>query len=502
MSNNAPTNAELVAWLRSLSSNQLRNMNFRVNGTPRTKKFGKREAENFLTNMYLGKNRRQYVISKKKGLNAVTVNLGRNRERKPPNVYKPGNVGTREVVEPPVVPKRKAGLGGIAKSALALGFVAAPQVVIPATAAIWGGKKLATAGAKAVGRRVAPNVAPVVEAAIGSYSQGPQAAAEAAWNTIPLNKKNLVVNIATNKFKYISGYNNRAGYVKNLANATKQTVRNKNINRYKQNLKNKGLLILANYFAEQIGYKNKVNTDRIDAIIKELMSLKEAVSNTKSTQNKYTYGYKMGKLLGELITSYTKLPAGSGKYRNVRNGAIAGVLEHVFSKNISNTVRRIILVASDPEKQHLIGQNVERLTTFGTPAVKAGMKAWAGNLPGAAKEVFLPSSQNKQLYVAFNQGPNAAAARYIENELSGVAGAYLSNVAKKAAKKIFMEYMASRAPLPGETPERFRNKMKKLAINAASQVTEPVVRNIGGPLLRAQLAATNRYYNIKSRLGY
>jgi hypothetical protein len=149
-------------------------------------------------------------------------------------------------------------------------------------------------------------------------------------------------------------------------------------------------------------------------------------------------------------------------------------------------------------KQNILKQNLQKLVSYGTPAVKAGVRAWAGNLQGATKEVFLPTSQYQQQFLALNKGPNAAAASY----LLGAAGNALTAPAKQLAIRILKNYLETRAPLNGETPNRFRNRMKKLAIEAASSAVEPVGRRVAGPLLTAQRVATNKYYNIKTRLGF
>ena len=309
------------------------------------------------------------------------------------------------------------------------------------------------------------------------------------------------VNFVMNKVKTALG-TNRSRYFNNISDLLKQSANFRNFPNYQTNLKNAGLLAFSNYLAEQIGYANNANTRKIDAIIRKLITLKQAIINNPNSKNKFNYGYEMGQLLGDLIMSYTKLPAGSGRYKNVGNGALAGILEHTVGKNTSNTVRRVILLTKDPARQNILKQNLQKLVSYGTPAVKAGVRAWAGNLPGAAKEVFLPTSQYKQQFLALNKGPNAAAASYLQGEVLGAAGNALTGPAKQLATRLLKNYLETRAPLNGETPNRFRNRMKKLAIETANAAVDPLARRVAGPLLTAQRVATNKYYNLKTRMGY
>ena len=341
----------------------------------------------------------------------------------------------------------------------------------------------------------------ITKEALAAYKKnGAKEAALTAGSMYAQKYPNKVNNVM-NKVKNVLG-TNRNAYFNSISNLLKQSAEFRNIPNYQRNLKNAGLLAFSNYMAEQIGYTNNSNTRKIDAIIRKLMSLKQTIINKPNSKNKFNYGYEMGRLLGDLITSYSKLPAGSGRYKNVGNGALAGVLEHTVGKNTSNAVRRVIVLYRDPTKQNVLRQNLQRLVSYGTPAVKAGVRAWAGNLPGATKEVFLPTSQYQQQFMALNKGPNAVAASYIQGELLGAAGTALTGPAKQLAMRLLKNYIETRAPLNGETPNRFRNRMKKLAIEAASAAVIPVGRRVAGPLLTAQRVATNKYYNLKTRMGY
>lgn len=468
MANNTPSNNELLAWLMSLNPNQVKAMMFITSKGQVKKKMGKNTATNVI------QTHRQYVINKFKGKNGQ-ANLGRQRNRRPPNrLISSENASisrntqealARGLQPQPPVKKNKGSLWTVANAAFHGGALLAGPVGLGALAVRHGAPRIFSA-------KAGPNVTRATGAVLRAIPGGGAAIAEAGWNAIPLNKKNSAVNLGVNKFKYVSGYGNRWGYLTNLASSTKRTIRNRNLNTYKQNIKNKGLLILSNYLAEQIGYKENANTRKIDAIVKKLISLKNAVANTKSQQNKYNYGHQLGELIGDLIVAYGKLPAGSGKYRNLSNGAIAGVLDHVFNKNKSNMIRRAIVIARNQTRSNKFTAPLKVAAEHAGAVASAGLAAYTGNynsaLRGAGLHFSAPTTQNRFNLIASTQGPEAALQDWASGQLISLGTTKLKNT----ARYLFNTWLETHSALPGENQatflERLMRNAKKAATNKAA----------------------------------
>jgi hypothetical protein len=481
MANNTPSNNELHAWLMSLKANQVQAMKFSTStGGLVKRKMGKNTATNVI------QTQRQYVINKFKGKNGQ-ANLGRQRNRRPPNTFEPGVATSRNTQEalgrvneaaprPPVNGGRKGiNLGGVArgasKAAVTAAFFAAPVATFTAmTAAPHVGRAGKWVAGKLVSSQIGNKPTEALSKAGGALFSGktvPEASI-LAWNTLPNNQRKQIANLAANKFKYVLGSENRSGYIRNLTNTAKTTIANKNVNKYKQNLMNKGFLVLSNYLAEQIGYKENANTRKIDGIVKKLISLKNAVANTKSQQNKYNYGYQMGELIGDLIVAYGKLPAGSGKYRNLSNGAIAGVLDHVFNKNTSNKIRRVIVVARNQNRSSKFVAPFKVAAEHAGAVASAGLAAYSGNynsaLRGAGLHFAAPTTQNRFNLIASTQGPEAALQDWASGQLISLGTTKLKNT----ARYLFNTYLETHSARPGENQATFLQRIMRNAKKAAT----------------------------------
>jgi hypothetical protein len=138
--------------------------------------------------------------------------------------------------------------------------------------------------------------------------------------------------------------NNRNQNLVNLGASIKRSLKNEDPFRASPEIRNKTIRTMSNYIALRVGFKNRLNTERIYQLIIKITRLKTNMNAAPDNAARREIGKNLGLLLGELVLQFarTRPQGGNGRGRAVGLGFLNGILTKILGPRMANTVNQTI----------------------------------------------------------------------------------------------------------------------------------------------------------------